>query len=195
MQGSFPFTYLGVSVDSVRRWVRHFQHIIDHIAERAKGWQSKLMSDAGRLVLIKHVLSSIPMHILSATSIPKTCLKKIESILGNFFGVIMIMRKRGTGANDPLYAHQLMRVVRAFMICATYTRPSSLRNVVWQPPPTLYDGSSCVPSTRSLPLLFFGATFLLGSLELREMVDLCLAFASRCGWRVSIGDVSFWHDN
>lgn len=74
--------------------MRHFQHIIDRIAGHTKSWQSKLLSDAGRLVLIKHVLSSIPMHILSAISILEFCLKMINSILANFWGSSDYERKR-----------------------------------------------------------------------------------------------------
>lgn len=63
----------------------HFQHIIDRIEDKTRSWKSKLLSNVGRLVLIKHVLSSIPIHILSATSIPEACIKKIESIVADFF--------------------------------------------------------------------------------------------------------------
>lgn len=55
-RGVFPFVYLGVPVGLGKRQVCHFLHIIDRIAERIHGWQSKLLSSAGRLVLIKYIL-------------------------------------------------------------------------------------------------------------------------------------------
>lgn len=84
-RGTFPFVYLGVPVGPGKRQVRHFQHIIDCIVERTNSWQMKLLSSAGRLVLIKHVLASMPIHVLSATSIPEGCIKKIEAIVAKFF--------------------------------------------------------------------------------------------------------------
>lgn len=68
-----------------KRNARHFQQIFNQIEERTCGWQSKLLSDAGRLVLIKHVQCSIHIHILSATNVVNICLKRIDTILANFF--------------------------------------------------------------------------------------------------------------
>lgn len=84
-RGEFPFIYHGVLIGPGKRSVRHFQHIIERISERTKSWHSKLRSSVGQLVLIKHVLNSIPIHFLSATSIPEACIMKIESILADFF--------------------------------------------------------------------------------------------------------------
>lgn len=84
-RGDFLFIYLGVSIGPGRRYVHHFQYIVDRIAEWVNGWHNKLLSSAGRLVLIKHVLSSIPIHVVSATSVLMECLRKIEAILATFF--------------------------------------------------------------------------------------------------------------
>lgn len=84
-RGSFPFIYFGVPVGPSKRNVAHFQPIIDHTAERTNGWQVKLLSTAGQLVLIKHVLSSMPIHVLSATLLPEECIYKIEMILAKLF--------------------------------------------------------------------------------------------------------------
>lgn len=70
---------------SGKRQVSHFMPLIERIAEHVNSWHSKLLSYAGCVVLIKHVLSSIPIHVLSARSIPEECIYKIEMILANFF--------------------------------------------------------------------------------------------------------------
>lgn len=44
----------------------------------------RLLSPSGRLILIKHVLSPIPLHALSAMSIPKQVLQQLERIFSNF---------------------------------------------------------------------------------------------------------------
>lgn len=51
------------------------------------GWQSKLLNYGCTTTLIKHVLQSLPIHILSTASPPFATLKQIQYIIANFFGV------------------------------------------------------------------------------------------------------------
>lgn len=51
-QGRFPFTYLGVPIGPGRRCVEHFRPIVERIMGKAQGWQARLLSGAGRLVLM-----------------------------------------------------------------------------------------------------------------------------------------------
>lgn len=59
----------------------YFQPLIDKISSCINGWQQKLLYMEGRHSLIKHVLNSIPMHILSAISLPKQTIQEIEQLL------------------------------------------------------------------------------------------------------------------
>ena len=43
------------------------------------------LTPAGRLILVKHVLSSIPIHILAACSLPKGVMKTRNSLMSHFF--------------------------------------------------------------------------------------------------------------
>lgn len=194
-RGAFPFIYLGVPVGPGKRQARHFQHIIDRITERTNRWQSKIFSEAGRLVLIKHVLSSIYIHILSATSILAICIKKIEVILANFFWGTSEFGKRRHWCKwevicrpvneGGLGIRNLCDVRRAFILkkcwivassetlwgefmCSKYQLPSS--PVYWKGP------QRCSP-------------------DWREMLDHRLESAARCGWHVGRGEMSFWLDN
>ena len=47
-------------------------------------WQNRLLSFGGKIVLIKHVLSSIPLHLLATVSPPKSILTAVERIFSNF---------------------------------------------------------------------------------------------------------------
>ncbi|XP_020243360.1 uncharacterized protein LOC109821594 [Asparagus officinalis] len=85
IRGLFPMTYLGVPIGPGQRKAAPFLPLVDRIKVCLQGWQGKLLSQAGRLILIKHVLSSMPIHLLSAISIPKSVLSKIESLFANFF--------------------------------------------------------------------------------------------------------------
>ncbi|KAK6777637.1 hypothetical protein RDI58_024355 [Solanum bulbocastanum] len=80
-----PFTYLGCPISTGRHRIIYFSELINKIVNRITGWQSKLLSYGGKATLIKHVLQSIPIHILSATAPPSTVLKQIQGILADFF--------------------------------------------------------------------------------------------------------------
>ncbi|XP_015160977.1 uncharacterized protein [Solanum tuberosum] len=53
--------------------------------KRITGWQTRLLSYGGREILVKHVLQSLPIHLLSAVTPPVTVLKQVQSIMADFF--------------------------------------------------------------------------------------------------------------
>lgn len=79
-----PLIYLGVPFFFGSPRHRFFNRILGSIKARLTGWKLRCLSFAGRLNLVKHVLSSIPLHISLAIPIPsKTCLS-IERLKRNF---------------------------------------------------------------------------------------------------------------
>ncbi|XP_019224305.1 PREDICTED: uncharacterized protein LOC109205994 [Nicotiana attenuata] len=80
-----PLTYLGCPLYTGRKRTVHFNPIVSKVVGRIRGWHGKLLSYGGRATLIKHVLQSIPIHLLSAVSPPKTVLRQIEKLAANFF--------------------------------------------------------------------------------------------------------------
>jgi hypothetical protein len=58
--GSFPFRYLGVPLHFAKLRKENLQPIIDHIIMKISGWQGKLISYEGKLILIKACLASNP---------------------------------------------------------------------------------------------------------------------------------------
>ena len=65
-----------------------WQPLINRINSRLSGWKSKHLSLGGRLVLLKSVLSSLPVYGLSFFNAPSGIVSSIESILNIsfFFG-------------------------------------------------------------------------------------------------------------
>lgn len=61
--------------------------LVEKIRNKVAGWKLQLLSRGGRLILLRHVLSSLPLHILSVIYIPKVTLDWINSILANFLWV------------------------------------------------------------------------------------------------------------
>jgi hypothetical protein len=47
------------------------QPIIDTLHRKLSGWHANLLSKGDRLVLVKSVLSAVPIHTMLATDIPK----------------------------------------------------------------------------------------------------------------------------
>lgn len=67
----FPIPYLGapLSISKLRR--QDFQPILDKMDRKLAGWRAGMLSRGGRLVLVKSVLSAIPVHTLLAIDTPK----------------------------------------------------------------------------------------------------------------------------
>lgn len=60
---------------------------------RYKEAKQRPKSVTGRLISIRHVLSSMPIQLLAAMAIPSQANKKIESLLSYFLGDFLIMAK------------------------------------------------------------------------------------------------------
>ncbi|XP_027156511.1 uncharacterized protein LOC113757398 [Coffea eugenioides] len=80
----FSVRYLGFPLYIGKCKSLYFGEVCYAISTRILSWRSKLLSPGGRLVLIKHVLSSLPTHLLSAAVIPVATFKSIERICANF---------------------------------------------------------------------------------------------------------------
>lgn len=48
------------------------------------GWKEKLLSQAGRKVLIKSVIQAIPIYSMSCLKLPKGLIQKIEIMICKF---------------------------------------------------------------------------------------------------------------
>ncbi|XP_015160416.1 uncharacterized protein [Solanum tuberosum] len=80
-----PITYLGCPLFVGRPRIIYFADLINKVLCRITGWQTKLLSYGGRAILVKHVLQSLPIHLLSAVTPPVAVLKQIQSIMADFF--------------------------------------------------------------------------------------------------------------
>jgi hypothetical protein len=52
--------------------------LIDKVADKLPGWKSNLLSRAGRLVMVKTVLSSVPIYLMLALELPKWVFKALD---------------------------------------------------------------------------------------------------------------------
>lgn len=80
LEGKWPCIYIGVPLHVGRLTTRLFNSLILKLQKKLVGWKSNILSFGGKITLSKHVLSSMPIHILSVLNIPKGVYKGIISI-------------------------------------------------------------------------------------------------------------------
>lgn len=60
---------------------------MNHIKSRLSGWKSKYLLFGGRLILLKFVLTSLPVYAFSFFKAPSCIISYIDSFLIRFFWV------------------------------------------------------------------------------------------------------------
>ncbi|PNX58080.1 ribonuclease H, partial [Trifolium pratense] len=65
-----PFIYLGLPIGGDSRRLGFWKPVMDRLKNRLSGWKSRFLSFGGRLVLIKSVLTSLPVYALSFFKAP-----------------------------------------------------------------------------------------------------------------------------
>jgi hypothetical protein len=83
--GELPIKYLGMPLHYYKLSREDLQLLIDKIIKRVAGWRGKLLTQAGRLILIKACIASIPIYILSFFKFPRWVVDLINSHMSNCF--------------------------------------------------------------------------------------------------------------
>jgi Reverse transcriptase (RNA-dependent DNA polymerase)/zinc-binding in reverse transcriptase len=78
-------TYLGYPFPKGRVLCRHYNGLLGKYEKKFFGWKLHKLSHAGRMVLTKTVLEMLPIYSMGAQMLPKTVLKKMESLMKRFF--------------------------------------------------------------------------------------------------------------
>jgi hypothetical protein len=81
---NFPCRYLGLPLSVKKLPKIAFQELIDKVADKLPGWKSALITNAGRLTLVKAVLTAIPIYHLLVLQCPKWVIKAIDKIRRGF---------------------------------------------------------------------------------------------------------------
>ena len=73
--------YLGLPSLVGRNRMASFAHIKERVWSKLKGWKEKLLSQAGREILIKAVAQAIPTYAMSYFKLPKKMCQDIDEKL------------------------------------------------------------------------------------------------------------------
>lgn len=90
-------THLGCPIYIIIKRISHYSRMISKVVSRIFGWQSRLLSYIGKAILVKHVLQSIPVYILSAYTLLKLLLNSLCIYLFTSFWGGKIIRKSFIG--------------------------------------------------------------------------------------------------
>ena len=77
--------YLSLPALVGRNKKKSFSVIKERIWKKLKGWKEKLLSQAGREVLIKAIIQVIPTYTMSCFKLPKSLVQEIESLIRKFW--------------------------------------------------------------------------------------------------------------
>ena len=77
--------YLGLSVMVGRKKKESFIYIKERIWGKLQGWKEKLLSQAGREVLLKAIVQAIPTFAMSCFQLPMSLCHEIGVMIKNFF--------------------------------------------------------------------------------------------------------------
>lgn len=77
--------YLGIPSISGRSKKVIFDSLMDRIWKKLQGWKEKLLSRAGKEVLLKSVIQAIPTYLMGVYKIPCSIINKIHSAMARFW--------------------------------------------------------------------------------------------------------------
>jgi len=75
---SFPCTYLGLPLTINKPTKTYLLPLVDKVADNLPGWKAPLMNKASHLIVVKVVLTAIPIYLVIPMDLPKWVIKAID---------------------------------------------------------------------------------------------------------------------
>ena len=86
--------YLGFPLIHKGRRRNEFHFVVERVQAKLNGWKSKCLSPAGRLVLIKAVVTAIPKYIMQCHKLPAKVCEEVNKLVRNFLWGSMVDKKK-----------------------------------------------------------------------------------------------------
>ncbi|KAJ4757006.1 RNA-directed DNA polymerase (reverse transcriptase)-related family protein [Rhynchospora pubera] len=77
--------YLGAIMQTRGSAMKTGRMILDRMRSKLAGWKAHMLTHAGRLVLLKSVIMSLPVYHMTIECVPKTIIKQMNSLMAKFF--------------------------------------------------------------------------------------------------------------
>ena len=77
--------YLGTHIDPGRNKQIVYDQVLSNVQRRTATWKNQLLSQASRFQLIRSVLSSANIYLLTCIRLPNHICQQIDALLVNFF--------------------------------------------------------------------------------------------------------------
>jgi hypothetical protein len=104
--GKIPFLYLGLPIDGDPRHLGFWEPVVTRIQKRLSGWKSYFHSFGGRLILLKSVLTSLPVYVFSFFKALSGTISSVESILNKYiWGGCEDLKKTAWISWKTIYLH------------------------------------------------------------------------------------------
>lgn len=81
---TIPFTYLGLPVGARSNDKKVWKNVVDRVAKRLDRWENGFLSFGGRIVLLRSVLTSLPLYHLSFFKAPSFALNHLKKLFCHF---------------------------------------------------------------------------------------------------------------
>lgn len=86
MDKQFSFKYLGCHIYVGRKKICYFEEMVARIIKRISGWQGRMLSYGGKIIIIKNILQSLPLYTLCAMSPQKLLLDSLRNFTRFLWG-------------------------------------------------------------------------------------------------------------
>ncbi|XP_070014627.1 uncharacterized protein LOC142174643 [Nicotiana tabacum] len=104
-QGSLPFRYLGIPLDTKKLFVMQWKPLINKTVARISSWTTKKLSYAGRIQLVQHVIFDIQVYWSQIFIIPVKVVEAIETYCRSYVrSGENIITKKALAARDRMCA-------------------------------------------------------------------------------------------
>lgn len=81
---SLPLKYLGSYLYKGINEASYCSNLLAHFDAKLSSWSTSFLSMAGRLTLIKHVLNTLPTHLIASSRLPKSIIHTLHKRMASF---------------------------------------------------------------------------------------------------------------